>query len=236
MQEALLYVMLPLNNAIRLKPDLDKMKNKILLTIELTILISSLVIAAFWANDPEGNYEPFIAVLAGILALLELSRRLIDRSNKLTIPPKIYARRHLDQPHQLHFIKGLPSLRHAAHERSQELWDSGITANMMQGSYDYIDFLEDIWVKLAEFYPPLHFSGLEPREYITKYIQDRFSYHRANLEPDGNGTGGTIVGVMAGGHVFHDLEEMIDDTVCSLSQNCESFDYQDWKNKWRGQA
>ncbi len=99
-----------------------------------------------------------------------------------------------------------------------------------------IDFLEDIWVKLAEFYPPLHFGGLEPREYITKYIQDSFSHHRANLEPDGPGTGGTIVGVMAGGHVIHDLEEMIDDTVCTLSLNSESFDYQDWKNKWRGKA
>lgn len=212
------------------------MKNKVLLTIELILLISALAIGAFWASDPEGNYEPFLAVIGITLTLLELFRRLTDRNNKANIPEKIYARRYLDQPHHLHFIKGLPSLRHAAHESAQELWDSGMTANMRQGSYDYIDFLQDTWVKLAEFYPPLHFGGLEPREYITKYTQGRFSHHRANLEPDGPGSGGTIVGVMAGGHVIHDLEEMIDDTVCTLSLNSESFDYQEWKNRWKGKA
>lgn len=212
------------------------MKNKVLLTIELILLISALTIGAFWASDQEGNYEPFLAVIGITLALLELFKRLTDRNNKANIPEKIYARRYLDQPHHLHFIKGLPSLRQAAHESTQELWDSGITANMRQGSYDYIDFLQDTWLKLAEFYPPLHFGGLEPREYITKYTQGRFSHHRANLEPDGPGSGGTIVGVMAGGHVIHDLEEMIDDTVCTLSLNSESFDYQEWKNRWKGKA
>jgi hypothetical protein len=214
----------------------EKMKNKILLAIELTLLFPALVLGAFWANNPSGNYEPFLAVIGVALALLELFRRLTDRNNEINIPEKIYARRYLDQPHHLHFIKGLPSLRNAAHESAQELWDSGITANMRQGSYDYIDFLQDTWVRLAEFYPPLHFGGLEPREYISKYTQGRFSHHRANLEPDGPDTGGTIVGVMAGGHVIHDLEEMIDDTVCTLSLNSELLDYQDWKERWQGKA
>jgi hypothetical protein len=209
------------------------MKNKILLIVELILLVLALAIGAFWVSDPDGNYEPFLALIWVILPLLELFRRLTGRDNKLK---KIYARRYLDQPHQLHFIKGLPSLRRAAHESAQELWDSGITASMRQGSYDYIDFLQDTWVRLAEFYPPLHFGGLGPREYLDKYVQDRFSYHRASLEPGGPGTGGTIVGVEAGGYVIHDLEEMIDQTVCTLSLNSESFDYQDWKNRWQGKA
>lgn len=214
----------------------ENMKNKILLIIELILPVAALTIGGLWVIDPNENYEPFLAVMGIVLALLELCRRLSVRSNTVEKTKKIYARRYLDQPHHFHFIKGLPSLRNAAHENAQELWDSGITANMRQGSYDYIDFLQDIWVRLAEFYPPLHFGGLEPREYISKFTRDRFSHHRVNLEPEGPNTGGTIVGVIAGGNVIYDLEEMIDDQVCNLSLNSESFDYQHWKKRWQGKA
>lgn len=209
-----------------------EMKN-LVLVFEFSLILVSLVLSGFWVSDPDGNYEPYIAVILGITAFLEFARRMVGNRRKIRSQRDL-GKRYVDQSHQMHFIKGLPALRRAAHENARELWDGGVTAEMRQGSYDYIDSLQDIWVRLARFYPPNHFGGVEPREYINKYTQDRFSYHRASLEPEGPGTGGTIVGVMAGGGVIEDLEKMIEETVCTLSLNSEPFDYQSWQRDWKG--
>jgi hypothetical protein len=99
-----------------------------------------------------------------------------------------------------------------------------------------MDFLENTWVKLTEFFPPLHFGSKDPRQYLLEYMQSRYAHHRANLEPHGAGTGGTIIGVMADGHVMADLEKMIEEIVCTISLNSESFDFLKWKSEWANKA
>jgi hypothetical protein len=214
---------------------------KIIAISEILLLIAALIIGGFWIQTPEGNYEPILVFMGFLLPVLEVARRKIKPSDKVDVvekkrPSKDYARRYLDQPHQCHFINNLPKLKKVAEQSSQELWDSGITANMRQGSYDLINSLQDYWVKLAEFFPPMHFDGKEPREYISEYTKSRFTFHRANMEPDGPGTGGSIVHVMCGGGVIEDLEKMIEETVCTLSLNSDSIDFNDWKKQWRGKA
>ena len=145
-----------------------------------------------------------------------------------------YARRYTDQASHVRFIKSLPKLRAVVYENAHEGWDTGVTADMREATYDVIDFLEFAWLRLAEFYPPKHFGEKDPRTYIRDYIRDRFAFHWAKHEPHGPGTGGTIVGVLTGGDVIHDLESMIADTVSALFMYDNGFNHEEWLAQWRG--
>lgn len=147
---------------------------------------------------------------------------------------KTYARRYLEYPSHYRFIKGLPKVYQAVQENAQKGWDTGVTADMRQASYDVIDFLEYAWLRIAEFYPEKHWSGNTAEDYIRSYIQERFTFHWSKHEPEGLGTGGTIIGVLTGGDVISDLEELVADTVASLFMYNDDFDFQAWRDAWRG--
>lgn len=147
---------------------------------------------------------------------------------------KTYARRYLEYPSHYRFIKGLPKVYQAVQENAQEGWDTGVTADMRQASYDVIDFLEYAWLRIAEFYPEKHWSGNTAEDYIRSYIQERFTFHWSKHEPEGPGTGGTIVGVLTGGDVISDLEELVADTVASLFMYNDDFEFEAWRDAWRG--
>jgi hypothetical protein len=132
----------------------------------------------------------------------------------------------------LDFIVSAPDLKEKACAKATLLWDSGVTSTMKQGNYNYIDSLKEIWIEISSYYPNLHFNGQTLDDYISDYIKSRFIFHNAHLEPNGALTGGTIVGVIAGGCVISDLERMIEDTVCSLSQELD-FDFNNWKKQWK---
>ena len=154
-------------------------------------------------------------------------------ANAAQTPAEEFARRYADQPSHIRFIKALPKLRSVVYESAQEGWDTGVTADMREASYDVIDFLEFAWLRLAEFYPPQHFGQQDARAFIRTHIRDRFAYHWAKHEPGGPGTGGTIVGVLTGGDVIKDMEDMIADTVGSLFMYDDGFDYDAWLAEWR---
>jgi hypothetical protein len=120
-------------------------------------------------------------------------------------PAEEFARRYTDQPSHIRFVKSLPKLRAVVYENAREGWVTGVTADMREASYDVIDFLEYVWLRLAEFYPPSHFGEKDARQYMRDFIRDRFTFHWAKHEPEGPGTGGTIVGVLTGGDVIADL-------------------------------
>src|SRR3546814_16453036 len=68
-------------------------------------------------------------------------------------------------------------MRAVVQENAQEGWDTGVTADMREASYDVIDFLQYAWLRLAQFYPDNHWGPKTAEEYIGSYIQDRFSFH-----------------------------------------------------------
>ena len=150
--------------------------------------------------------------------------------------PKAYARRYLEYPSHYRFIKALPKLRAVVQENAREGWDTGVTADMREASYDVIDFLQYAWLRLAQFYPDNHWGPKTAEEYISSYIQDRFSFHWSKHEPSGPGTGGTIVGVLTGGDVIADLEGLIVDTVAALLGYKDDFDLDQWRKEWAGKA
>jgi len=155
---------------------------------------------------------------------------------KSVVEAKKYARRYLDYPGHYRFIWSLPKIKAVVFENSQQGWDTGITADMREASYDVIDFLEYSWLRLAQFYPPEHWGGKDAESYIRNYIQDRFTFHWSKHEPEGPGTGGTIVGVLTGSDVIEDLENIIVDTVSALFMYKDDFDFSAWKSAWEGKA
>jgi hypothetical protein len=147
-----------------------------------------------------------------------------------------YARRYLEHPSHYRFVKSLPKLKAVVLENAQEGWDTGVTADMREASYDVIDFLEYVWLRLALFYPHKHWNGQSAEDHIRDYIQNRFAFHWSKHEPDGPGTGGTIVGVLTGGDVMSDLENLIADTVSALFVHNDEFDFPTWRAAWEGKA
>jgi hypothetical protein len=112
------------------------------------------------------------------------------------------------------------------------MWDTGVTSTMMNGSYALIHSLQMYLVALAAFYPPGFLGSKTAESYFDDFVTSRFEWHRAHLEPEGPGTGGTIVGPMAAGSVINDLEGMVLDVVRSLTMDSSSFNYTAWKARW----
>ncbi len=193
-----------------------------------------LSVKSYWGAGGAGVVALFFAGLA-----VALHRRRDAASERTATavasqtPAEEFARRYTDQPSHIRFIKALPKLRAVVYENAQEGWDTGVTADMREASYDVIDFLEFAWLRLAEFYPPKHFGNQDARAFIRTHIRDRFAYHWAKHEPGGPGTGGTIVGILTGGDVIKDMEDMIADTVGALFMYDDGFDYEAWRSEWR---
>jgi len=134
------------------------------------------------------------------------------------------------------YLDSIPEIKKELHSKVQPDWDSGVTARMNQASYDYIDGLQGVLVGLSKFYQRKAFDGQEPHEFFSEIISSRFRWHRAHSEPDGPGTGGTIVGTICGGSVMSDVENMVEDMVLSLIGYSDEYSWKHWKRRWENKA
>ncbi len=135
----------------------------------------------------------------------------------------------------LTYINSLPAFKIELLKQAQLEWDSGVTARMVQASYDYIDALQGILITLAGYYSEKQFGGKSDQEFFSDIIASRFEWHRAHSEPRGPGTGGTIVNVICSGGVKADVDRMVEDMVMSLVGYDDSFDWKGWPKRWRGE-
>jgi len=114
-------------------------------------------------------------------------------------------------------------------------WDTGTTSVMNQGNSDLIDFYEGILVELSTFYPKGHFNNELPQNYFSEVISTRIQLNALILEPNGIGTGGTMMSTIIGGVVIGELRTIISDIACALMDNfpfVEDFDFIKWKANW----
>ncbi len=131
------------------------------------------------------------------------------------------------------FIRLIPLIRADALRESRRRWDSGVSSEMLQGNYDYIAVLQNVLQRLVTHYPTAHFDGDDPEAFLSSWTTMLFKWHRARLEPQGVGSGGTMVGVMAGGSVIEALERMVEDLVFGLTWESESIDFVRWRSRWK---
>ena len=177
-------------------------------------------------------------VVAGIAILLHRKKdayalALLPVELKTDLPDD-YVRRSVERPEQIRPIQTFPEVKEIVRRSCSEGWDSGITLEMREANFEMIDFLESVWLKLAEFYPRKHFGGTSAEKYIEKYVRDRFAFHWAKHEPNGPGTGGTIAGVLTGGGVIRDIEELIKEMMRSLFFDCSYLNLDEWLRRWGG--
>jgi len=137
---------------------------------------------------------------------------------------------------ELEYINSLPERKTQLLKRAQPEWDSGVTARMVQASYDYIDALSGILSTLASYYPVGHFGNMEPHKFFSEQIAARFTWHRSHVEPEGPGKGGTIVNVICCDNVQADVEKMVEDMVISIIGYDDEFDWRGWPDRWQGKA
>lgn len=148
-------------------------------------------------------------------------------------PSREFHHTQLKEP-PMDYINSLPEFKAALLDQAQPKWDTGVTATMVQANYDYIDSLRGILVTLAGYYSAKQFGKQSPQEYFSEIISSRFKWHRTISEPDGPGTGGTIVNVTCGGSVMEDVERMVEDMVMGLVGYDDSFDWRGWPKRWSG--
>ena len=177
------------------------------------------------------------ASFAGVAVFLHrkkdaLVAALVPNELKSDLPDD-YVRRHTDSEAHIRLVRRLPEMKAVAHLSSREGWESPVTLDMREASYDMIDFLQFAWLRLAEFYPRKNFDGVIALEYIESYTRTRFAFHWAKHEPEGPGTGGTIVGVQVGADVINDLESLTKDTMQSLFFDNQHLQVEDWLKRWQ---
>ncbi len=137
----------------------------------------------------------------------------------------------LKQP-PIDYINSLPTFRSALQQQAQPKRDTGITSEMVQANYDYIDSLTGILVMLADYYSPKQFGDQSPQEFFSEVIASRFRWHYSVAEPHGPATGGTIVRILCSSSVALDVEKMIEDMIFALVGFNDDFDWDNWKKLW----
>ena len=136
------------------------------------------------------------------------------------------------------YIPVLPEFLKRAYDNALEGWE-GTTADMLNSSYYVADVLEGMLVYLSSFYPDGHFDQRDPRDYISEVVSNLYSWHRHHMEPEGGGSGGTMIGPMVAMNVISDLRSMVDDMVSSLAgdpKNHIKFNFLEWRAKWESVA
>lgn len=119
---------------------------------------------------------------------------------------------------------------------AQTEFDTGITSRMKNASLEVIDFYQEILKELSKFYPKDHFSNEGASNYFSELIASKVRWHRLILEPQGIGTGGTIVSILKFDSVIDELNRMIGDIAATLHLDYDfedELDFVNWKNQWR---
>jgi hypothetical protein len=74
--------------------------------------------------------------------------------------------------------------------------------------------------------------GRPAAEYISTFVASRFEWHRASYNPQGEGSGGHIVGEIAAGAVMDDAADAISEIVQALLVQDVYPEVQNWVSEW----
>lgn len=131
-------------------------------------------------------------------------------------------------------INSFPILKATLSAQVQPKRDTESTFALVQASRDYIDSIVGILIALCSHYAENPFGNQTPEEYFSDMVASKYQWHRAIAEPDGHGTGGTIVSLYVASGVKADVEKMVEDMVDALVGDDVEFDFLSWQRCWRG--
>jgi len=131
------------------------------------------------------------------------------------------------------YIENMPDVLSTAYRKVRREW-SGNTLDMMRAAYNVTEVVRQMWLQLANSFPYRHFSHLTPAEYLTQFMEMRYTWSRALAESHGPGTGGTIASILVARGVLEDMEASVvelRDAVVGLGESVA--DRQGWTRRWR---
>ncbi len=116
----------------------------------------------------------------------------------------------------LAYVESIPDTMKRAYDLAQSEWDKGATNVVAQATYQVTAVAERLWVGLSAWYPPRHFEEKEATEFIGEFLRQRYDLRHSLMEPDGIGTGGSMMRPLVAYGVLLDLQELIVLTVQML--------------------
>jgi hypothetical protein len=130
-------------------------------------------------------------------------------------------------------IASLPAIRKETLTSARNHWSGYTTADAINLMAEYIEGLKGILMALAVFYPANHFGDRPAAQYFDEQLSARAWWHRAHMEPDGPGSGGTMIGPMVAARMAADLSQMVVDIVTSLDIDPgRQSEFENWKASW----
>ena len=180
-----------------------------------------------WLKDIESR-----RILAIEMAATQQSGKVSTRRSA-KVKPHIQTEDPKDYPDA--YINSLPDFRLAllreTERKREELGESTLT--IVQTNRDYIDVLIGILVTLAtNYYAPDCFGSQSPQEFFSEIISSRYRLYSVIAEPDGPGTGGTIVPISKQSSLIADIEKLVEMLV-EGNWVAHYSEYEDWQKRWR---
>lgn len=142
------------------------------------------------------------------------------------------------QPSELEmtaYIESIPDTMQRAYDLAQKEWEKGATNVVAQATYAVINIAERLWLGLSTWYKPNHFGEQASSEYISQYIASRYELRHALMEPNGLGTGGSMMRPMIAYGVLLDTQTLIVLTVrimVTFSPLASKIDLDQWQERF----
>jgi hypothetical protein len=119
-------------------------------------------------------------------------------------------------------------LKAVVYKYARVKWDSGVASKMRGGTSEVIDFYEEVLSELTTFYPYNHF-GENAKAWVNDMVAARFTWHRAVFGVYGRI--GTMDAVVIGGRAMVDIDNMVQEMVCTLAEKY-GIRYEEWGKQW----
>jgi hypothetical protein len=133
------------------------------------------------------------------------------------------------------YIESIPDTMQKAYNLAQAEWNKGNNADVTQATYQVTAIAERLWIGLSTWYRPNHFNDGEAEKYGSEYITERYNLRHALMEPEGPGTGGSMMRPMIAYGVLLDVQQLIVLTVqmmVSFSELASKINLDGWEKRF----
>ena len=130
-------------------------------------------------------------------------------------------------------VQKIPDIMREAEEDAAPRIDSGVTAEMVEGTYSIIEVMRGILVRLGTWYPPRHFGGKTPDQFFEELESSKFGLYWS-LYDNGDGLPkGSILKVIVAGTVLEDMKGLLETAVEALIMDFDTIDLVAWRERFR---
>lgn len=186
-----------------------------------------------WLKRVAGRRERADAIatnrMAGVSAALSASARVKTLAAIPDVPAKDGREERPLAALLLPYVMSLPANLAGAYAMARPRWDTGSMAELRQATYEIIDVVEQILVRLAAWCGPKHFGNMPAREFFSQHVSARFLWRRGLAE---TAYAGTMTVELTLSAVLSDVEKDVEELVAALIGEEHPDSLKDWRERW----